>query len=73
VGVKLGLSDGRTYVEGNGKRTSEERIWTYSTTILRAARNGGRCSIVRAITLTGLDGRNVWHAFEFLELHTNFR
>jgi len=29
VGAKLGLSNGRTYVEGDRKRTSEERIWTY--------------------------------------------
>jgi hypothetical protein len=30
-------------------------------------------SIVKAITLTGINRRNVCHAFQFLELHTNFR
>ena len=42
------------------------------TKIRRTARNGGRYSIFRALTLTGLNRRYVCHAFEFLELHTNF-
>jgi hypothetical protein len=43
------------------------------TKIRRTARNGGRYSICRVITLTGLNMRYVCHVVEFSELDTRFR